>query len=65
MPYIRPLEIILAKKTTEIVLLFHKKTTKIVSLAQYGPKELQSVKQDWPQAYEQSLWVMNLRNLNF
>ena len=27
MAYIRPLEIILAKKTTELVLLFHKKTT--------------------------------------
>ena len=32
MAYIRPLEIILAKKTTELVLLFHKKTTKLVFL---------------------------------
>ena len=29
MAYIRPLEIILAKKTTEFVLVFHKKTTKL------------------------------------
>ena len=32
MAYIRPLEIILAKKTTELVLFFHKKTTKLVFL---------------------------------
>ena len=30
--YIRTLEIILAKKTTELVLHFHKKTTKLVFL---------------------------------
>ena len=29
-PHIRPLEIILAKKTTELVLLFHKETIKLV-----------------------------------
>ena len=32
MAYIRPLEIILAKKTTELVLLFHKNITKLVFL---------------------------------
>ena len=45
MAYIRPLEIILNKKTTELVLIFHKKTTKAsFSLAQYRPKKHQSVK---------------------
>ena len=35
-----------AKKTVELVLLFHKNTTKLLSflLAQYEPKKLQSVK---------------------
>ena len=33
----------MAKKTTELVLLFHKNVTKLVFLAQYGPKQLQSV----------------------
>ena len=32
MAYIRPLEIILVKKTTELALLFHEKTTKLVFL---------------------------------
>ena len=32
MVYISPLEIILAKNTIELVLLFHKKTTKLVFL---------------------------------
>ena len=32
MAYIRPLEIILVKKTTELVLLLHKKTTKLAFL---------------------------------
>ena len=30
MAWYRPIEIILAKKTTELVLLFHKKTTKLI-----------------------------------
>ena len=38
-----PLETILAKKTTELVLLLHKNITKLVFLAQYEPKMLQSV----------------------
>ena len=43
--YIRPLEITLAKKTTELVFLFHKNIIKAsISLAQYGFKKLQSVK---------------------
>ena len=43
--YIRPLEIVLAKKTTELVLLFHKKNNKAsFHLVQYGPKKHQSVK---------------------
>ena len=32
MAYVRPLEIILAKKTTELVLLFYKNITKLVFL---------------------------------
>ena len=32
MAYMRPLEIILAKKTTDLVLLFHKNITKLVFL---------------------------------
>ena len=32
MAYIRPLKIILAIKTTELVLFFHRKTTKLVFL---------------------------------
>ena len=40
----RPLEIILAKKTTELVHIFHKKYNKAsFLLAQYGSKKLQSV----------------------
>ena len=40
----RPLEIILAKKTVELVLLFHKKTTKLVFLwPNMSQKMLQNV----------------------
>ena len=44
MAYIRPLEKILAKKTTELVLLFHKKTTKLVFL--------------WPNMSQKSIKVL-------
>ena len=44
MDYIRPLDIILAKKTTELVLFFHKMTTKLGFLAQYEPEKHQTVK---------------------
>ena len=41
---IRPLEIILAKKTTELVLRFHKNITKLVFLwPNMSQKKLQSV----------------------
>ena len=35
---------IVAKKTIELILLFHNKITMTVFLAQYEPKKLQSVK---------------------
>ena len=45
MSYIRPLEIILAKKKTELLLLFHKNTTKLVFL--------------WPNMGQNSIKVLN------
>ena len=43
--YIKPLEIILAKKTTELVLIFHKKKTKSIFL--------------WPNMGQKSIKVVN------
>ena len=40
MAYIRPLEIILAKRTTDLVLHFHKKTTKLFFGPNMGQKSI-------------------------
>ena len=50
MAYIRPLEIILAKKTTELVILLHKIITKLVFL--------------WPNMGQKSFKVLTIA-LNF
>ena len=48
------LEIILAKKTTDLVLLFHKKTTKLVFLwPNLGQNKHQSVNETSPPTYNQ------------
>ena len=51
MVYIRPIEIILAKKTTEIVLLFHKNTTKLVFL--------------WPNMGQKCIKMLSIKILLF
>ena len=46
MAYIRPLEIILAKKTTEIFLLSNKNTTKLVFWPNMGQKIIKVLNND-------------------
>ena len=57
---------IVAKKTTELVLLFHEKTTKLVffTLAEYDPKRHQSVKKVFNHILSYSFFLFSIFRLS-